>query len=109
MEARSRTLSTPELAAIADPLPEEFESSSVRRHALIIAGIGLAVIAVIALVPGLGDIRESFANAKPEWLVVAGLLQLGSCLSYVAVFRAVFCRQMRYRTSSDIPISKLVR
>jgi uncharacterized membrane protein YbhN (UPF0104 family) len=107
MEGSSRTLSTPELAAIADPLPEEFEASSVRRHALIIAGIALAVVAVIVLVPGLGDIRESFANAQAEWLVVAGLLQLGSCLSYVAVFRAVFCTEMRYRTSFEIGMSEL--
>ena len=96
----ARTLSTPELEAIADPLPEEFESSSVRRHALIIAAIGAVVIAVIVLVPGLGDLRESFADAKIEWLVVAALLQFGSCLSYVAVFRAVFCTQMRYGPAS---------
>ena len=107
MEASARSLSTPELEAIADPLPEEFESSSVRRHALIIAAIGAVVIAVIVLVPGLGDLRESFADAKIEWLIVAALLQFGSCLSYVAVFRAVFCTQMRYRTSFEIGMSEL--
>ncbi|HEX6116419.1 MAG TPA: lysylphosphatidylglycerol synthase domain-containing protein [Solirubrobacterales bacterium] len=107
MEASARTLSTSEIEAIADPLPEEFEPSSVRRHALILAAIGAAIVAVIALVPGLGDLRDSFAEAKPGWLVVAGLLQLGSCLSYVAAFRAVFCTRMPYRTSFEIGMSEL--
>ena len=65
------------------------------------------MIAVIVLVPGLGDLRESFADAKIEWLIIAALLQFGSCLSYVAVFRAVFCTQMRYRTSFEIGMSEL--
>ena len=107
MEATTATLSPREIEQIADPLPEEFASSSVRKHALVILAIAAVVVAVIVLVPGLGDLRESFADAKPEWLVVAGLLQLGSCLSYVAVFRAVFCRRMQMRTSYEIGMSEL--
>ncbi|MGI8461798.1 MAG: lysylphosphatidylglycerol synthase domain-containing protein [Solirubrobacterales bacterium] len=107
MEASAATLTAHEIEQIADPLPEEFESSSVRKHALTIAGIAAAVVAVIVLVPGLGGLRESFAEAQPGWLVVAGLLQLGSCLSYVVVFRAVFCRRMQIRTSYEIGMSEL--
>ncbi len=107
MEASATTLSQPELEALADPLPGEFESSSVRKHLIVIGAIVAAVVAVIVLVPGLGDLRESFADAKPGWLVVCGFLQLGSCLSYVAVFRAVFCRRMAMRTSYEIGMSEL--
>ena len=39
--------------------------------------------------------------------MVAGLLQLGSCLSYVLVFRAVFCQRMQWRTSYEIGMSEL--
>ena len=38
---------------------------------------------------------------------VAALLQLGSCVGYVLVFRGVFCRRMSWRTSTEIGLSEL--
>ena len=37
----------------------------------------------------------------------AAVLQLGSCASYVLVFRGVFCRRMSWRTSTEIGLSEL--
>jgi uncharacterized membrane protein YbhN (UPF0104 family) len=91
----------------AEPLPEEFSGSRVRRSLLAVGGAVLVVVAAIALVPGLGSLRERFAGAQPGWLVVAALLELGSCISYVLVFRGVFCRHTSRRTSVQIGFSEL--
>jgi uncharacterized membrane protein YbhN (UPF0104 family) len=93
--------------ALAEPLPEEFSTSRLKRSLLVLAGIVLVVVAAIVLVPGLGSLRDRFAGAQPGWLVLAAVLQLGSCVSYVLVFRAVFCRRMSWRTSTEIGLSEL--
>jgi uncharacterized membrane protein YbhN (UPF0104 family) len=93
--------------APAEPLPEEFSTSRLKRSLLLLAGIVLVVVAAIVLVPGLGSLRDRFAGAQPGWLVLAAVLQLGSCVSYVLVFRAVFCRRMSWRTSTEIGLSEL--
>ncbi len=91
----------------AEPLPDEFSSSRLKRSLLILGAIVAVVVAVIVLVPGLSSLRERFAGAQPEWLLFAGLLQLCSCACYVLVFRAVFCQRMSWRTSSEIGLSEL--
>src|SRR3954466_11532671 len=93
--------------APAEPLPEEFSTSRLKRSLLVLAGIVLVVVALIVLVPGLGSLRDRFAGAQPEWIAVAALLQLGSCAGYVLVFRGVFCRRMSWRTSTEIGLSEL--
>ena len=91
----------------AEPLPEEFSPSSLRRSVLIVGAIVLGVVALIVLVPGLGSLRERFMGAQPAWIAVAAALQLGSCAGYVLVFRGVFCRRMSWRTSTEIGLSEL--
>jgi uncharacterized membrane protein YbhN (UPF0104 family) len=91
----------------AEPLPEEFSSSRLRRSLLVLGGVVIVVAAAIVLLPGLGSLRDRFAGAQPGWLVLAGVLQLGSCACYVLVFRAVFCRRMSWRTSTEIGLSEL--
>ena len=91
----------------AEQLPEEFSGSHLRRSLLAIAAIALVVVALIVLVPGLASLRERFAGAQPGWLAFAALLQVLSCASYVLAFRAVFCRRMSWRTSTEIGLSEL--
>src|SRR3954465_14275324 len=91
----------------AEGLPEEFSPSRLGRSLLTLGVIVLAVVGVIVLVPGLASLRERFAGAQPGWLVVAAVLELGSCAAYVLVFRGVFCRQMSWRTSTEIGLSEL--
>jgi uncharacterized membrane protein YbhN (UPF0104 family) len=93
--------------APAEPLPAEFSASRMRRSLLVLGGIVLVVAAAIVLLPGLGSLRDRFAGAQPGWLVLAAVLQLGSCASYVLAFRAVFCRRMSWRTSTEIGLSEL--
>ncbi len=96
-----------EPAPDAEPLPDEFSPSTLRRSLLILGAIVLAVAALIVLVPGLASLRDRFGGARPGWLAFAALLQLGSCAGYVLVFRGVFCRRMSWRTSSEIGLSEL--
>src|SRR6478735_7661515 len=91
----------------AEPLPDGFSASRLRRSLLIVGGIVLGVVALIVLVPGLGSLRERFMGAQPEWIALAAVLQLGSCAGYVLVFRGVFCRRMSWRTSTEIGLSEL--
>jgi hypothetical protein len=49
--------------------------------------------------PGIGSLRDRFAHAVSGWLVVGVVLEVLSALSYVGIFRAVFCRRMSWRLS----------
>ena len=99
----------------AEPLPDEFSASRLRRSLailaaivlVVVAAVVLAVVAVLVLVPGLGSLRAKFMGAQPGWLALAVVLQLGSCAAYVLVFRGVFCRRMSWRTSTEIGLSEL--
>src|SRR4051794_17738860 len=91
----------------AEPLPDEFSPSRLRRSLVLLAAVVLGVVAVVVLVPGLGSLREKFMGAQPGWLALAVVLQLGSCAAYVLVFRGVFCRRMSWRTSTEIGLSEL--
>jgi hypothetical protein len=56
----------------AEPLPDEFSASRLRRSLLLLAAVVLVVVAAILLVPGLGSLRSRFMGARPEWLALAG-------------------------------------
>jgi uncharacterized membrane protein YbhN (UPF0104 family) len=90
-----------------EPLPDEFSASRLRRSLIAVAAVVLVVVAAIVLVPGLSSLRGRFSGARPEWLALAAVLQLGSCGCYVLVFRGVFCRRMSWRTSTEIGLSEL--
>lgn len=94
-------------APVAEPMPKEFSSRRLGRAALILAAVGVVVIAAVVLVPGLGSLRSTFADAQPAWLVAAVGLEALSCLSYVLVFRGTFCRRMRWLTSYEIGTAEL--
>jgi uncharacterized membrane protein YbhN (UPF0104 family) len=69
----------------------------------------LVVVAVllITVVPGLASLRSRFANGDPGWLSLGALLKILSGLAYVAAFRSVFCRGMRWRISGQIGFAEL--
>src|SRR5215207_6832601 len=46
-------------------------------------------------------------GARPGWLALAVLLELLSCLSYVLMFRPIFCPRMSQRTSYQLAMSEL--
>jgi uncharacterized membrane protein YbhN (UPF0104 family) len=87
-------------------MPAELGAAPVRRRLLVLAGIAAAVVLVIAVGPGLGSLRHRFDHAAPGWLAAGVALELLSALAYVALFRAVFCRRMSWRTSYQIGMAE---
>jgi uncharacterized membrane protein YbhN (UPF0104 family) len=97
---RRRTLRAEPLAPPgADSLPEELAPRRLLRRLLEAGALLVIVLLVALLAPGLGEVRQRLADASPGWIVLAVVLELLSCLSYVLLFRAVFCRLMSWRTS----------
>jgi uncharacterized protein (TIRG00374 family) len=88
-------------------MPDEFEPSRLARRTLQI----IAVLAVVGLVllfaPGLGEVRDLLTEAQPGWVALAVALEAMSCVSYVLMFRPVFCLNMPWRTSWEIGLSEL--
>lgn len=76
------------------------------RHRLRLAAIVLGTLmGAVAVLPGLDEVRRRFAEAEAGWLGVSLLLQVGSCLAFVAVFRGVFCRRLDWRSSYRLGIT----
>ncbi len=105
------------MSASAQALPElrrgelgeqpDLDQSRLRRRLLLLVGLVIAVVAVITLVPGLAGLRARFAHARWEWLLLGAVLKVLSGISYVAVFRAVFCSRMSWRLSAKIGLAEL--
>ncbi len=73
----------------------------------ILAGVIVAVVAVVTLLPGLDGLRARLSGARAGWLVLGVGLKVLSGLGYIAVFRMVFCRRMTWRVSSEVGMSEL--
>jgi uncharacterized membrane protein YbhN (UPF0104 family) len=69
--------------------------------------VGVVVAIVVLTGPGLGDLRSHLAHATVGWLVAGAGLEVLSTLSYVMIFRAVFCPRMAWRLSYQIGMSEL--
>jgi uncharacterized membrane protein YbhN (UPF0104 family) len=91
----------------AATLPSEVDPRKLRRRALTVVGLIGALILVVALAPGLGEVRDKLAGAQPGWLAVGVVLEALSCGSYVLMFRPVFCDRMSWRTSTEIGLSEV--
>jgi uncharacterized protein (TIRG00374 family) len=89
------------------PPPPELSTARIRRQLLVLGGIALVIVAVITLVPGLASLRSRFAHGDPGWLALGAALKVLSGLSFVAVFRSVFCKRMPWRTSAEIGFAEL--
>jgi uncharacterized protein (TIRG00374 family) len=65
------------------------------------------LVLIVLLAPGLDKVRDALGDAKPGWLILAVLLEGASCVSYVLMFRPIFCRQMPWRGAVQIGMSEL--
>jgi uncharacterized membrane protein YbhN (UPF0104 family) len=87
-------------------MPDEMDSRHLLRRlgelALLVGAVALA----ISVLPGLGDVRRRFADASAGWLVACSVIEVASCLSYVAAFRGVFCRGLGWRFSYEIGMAE---
>jgi uncharacterized protein (TIRG00374 family) len=88
-------------------MPEEFEPSRLTRRTLQIVAALAVVGLVLLLAPGLGEVRDLLTDARPGWVALAVALEVMSCVSYVLMFRPVFCNSMPWRTSWEIGLAEL--
>jgi uncharacterized membrane protein YbhN (UPF0104 family) len=85
--------------ASVDLLPDR------RRLALrlaLAAGVLAALTFAVTSLPGLGEVRDRLSDASVGWLAAAALLQILSCLAFVAALRGVFCRRLPWRLSYEV-------
>jgi uncharacterized membrane protein YbhN (UPF0104 family) len=88
-------------------MPGVFEPRRLFRRAVQVAiAIGVVVLIVI-LAPGLGEVRHKLEGADPAWLAFGVVLEALSCMSYVLMFKPIFCKHMPWRTSWEIGWSEL--
>jgi uncharacterized membrane protein YbhN (UPF0104 family) len=92
-------------AAATTPVPELRLPRDRRR--LIEIGVLVALIggALFAL-PGLGDLRERLAGADPGLIALTAVLELGSCLAFVAAFKGVFSPGISWRLSYEVAMAE---
>jgi uncharacterized membrane protein YbhN (UPF0104 family) len=78
------------------PQPEQVDAAKARRSLrngfiTLVLAVALTVGLLLA-VPGLKDLATTVSNMKVQWVVVAVLLEVLSCASYVVAFLVVFER-----------------
>jgi uncharacterized membrane protein YbhN (UPF0104 family) len=94
--------------ADADHLPPRaFEPRRLIAGALQVAALIGVLGLVAALAPGLDEVRGLFADASFGWIAAAVALQLLSCVSYVLMFRPIFCARRSWATAHRIGWSAL--
>lgn len=92
-------------AGSAAPMPE-INRKRLHRRLLVFVGVGVLVVVAVLTGPGLGTLRRDVENASVGWLVLGLGLEALSALSYVVLFRAVFCPRMRWRLSYQFGMSE---
>ena len=94
------------MEAAADQMPDELSPHRLRRRLLQFAAV-VAVVGVVVLIgPGFGSVRNDLGNAKGGWVPVGVGLEVLSALSYVVIFRAVFCPRMTWRFSYQVAMAE---
>ncbi|MET0818355.1 MAG: flippase-like domain-containing protein [Solirubrobacteraceae bacterium] len=88
-------------------LPEDVDPRRlVRRVVPIIVALAVLVL-VAALAPGLGEVQDHLAEASPGWLALAVAFEVLSALSYVLMFRPVFCSTMPWRSAAELGLAEV--
>ena len=88
-------------------MPDEFQPRRLVKRTLQIVGVLAVVGLVLLLAPGLGEVRDILTKAEPKWVALAVVFEAMSCVSYVLMFRPIFCQNMPWRTSWEIGLSEL--
>ena len=89
-----------------DQMPDELNARHLRLRLVQLAILAAVVVSMVLAAPGLGSLRARLKDVSPGWLVLGGLLELASALSYVLVFKAVFCPRMSWRLSYRIGMAE---
>ena len=87
------------MSADQPPQPVQVDAAKARRSlrngfiTLVLAGA--LVVGLLLAVPGLKGVATTLSHLKAQWVIVAVLLEVLSCASYIVVFLQVFERAPR--------------
>jgi uncharacterized membrane protein YbhN (UPF0104 family) len=90
----------------SDTMPANLSARHMWRRLAELAVFGAVVAALISGLPGLAGIRDRFSRIDPAFIVLIGVLELASTLSYVVAFRGVFCRKLSWRFSWELGMAE---
>src|SRR4051794_334647 len=90
-----------------EPLPDGLDAPNLRRRVLALVAVLVLVALVALLAPGLGELRSRLRHADGGWLAAGVMLELLSCLSYVLMFKPVFCSRMTWRSAYELGMAEL--
>jgi len=81
-----------EMAAALDPHPSPARPPRLTRGRRVLLAVLVAAVSVAALlwVAPLSEVADQIGRMNPLWVLAAVGVELGSCLSYVVIFRRVF-------------------
>ncbi|HTU84664.1 MAG TPA: lysylphosphatidylglycerol synthase transmembrane domain-containing protein [Solirubrobacteraceae bacterium] len=85
---------------------DELAPKRLRRRLLELTALAAAVVVFVLTGPGLGTLRHDVEHASVGWLGVGIGLETLSALSYVVIFRAVFCPRMPWRLTYQLGMSE---
>jgi uncharacterized membrane protein YbhN (UPF0104 family) len=88
------------------PMPDELSPRHWRRRLLQLGALVAVVVVLVVVGPGLGSLRSRISQASAGWLLAGIGFEVLSALSYVVIFRAVFCPRMSWRVSYQIAMSE---
>jgi len=87
-------------------MPEGLSPHRIRKRLLQLAVVVVLIGILIVVGPGLGSVRSHLKHANLAWVAAAVGFEVLSVLSYVVVFKAVFCPRMSWRLGSQIGMSE---
>jgi len=91
-ESTDRLASLSATATLPEPSPEvdAIGSRRLRRRLIELAVSAIAVTSLLLAVPALHTALSDIGRMRPGWLAAAVVLEVGSCVGFVVVFRAFF-------------------
>lgn len=91
----------------AADLPDDVDPRRLARRALQVAVLLGLLVLVAVLAPGLGEVRDRLRDMAPGWLALAVVFEVLSSLSYVLMFRPVFCSLMTWRSAAELGLAEV--
>jgi uncharacterized membrane protein YbhN (UPF0104 family) len=77
-----------------------------RRRLVEIGVFAALLVGALFAFPGLDDLRARLAGADARLIALAAVLEVGSCLAFVAAFRGVFSRRLSWRFSYEVGMAE---
>lgn len=88
-------------------MPSGLDTRSLIRRAAQAGTLLVVLLLVATLAPGLGEVRDRLSEAAPGWIALAVVFEVLSSLSYVLMFRPVFCSLMSWRSAAEVGLSEV--